>query len=160
MIRSIAFLALTGMVFSSCSKKESADTTKPGTEAAVTEAPAPASTQTPEAPHAFINLKTGSRIPGVIVASTKTDMVVAGDDGIEHKIPLSQVNSVEYGESSADQACSTGNSPARRAEASGGGTPQFAANAERNRSTAEVAGAGAIRATDTCGSAHGHDAYA
>jgi hypothetical protein len=35
----------------------------------------------------------------VIVASTKTDMVVAGDDGIEHKIPLSQVNSVEYGES-------------------------------------------------------------
>jgi hypothetical protein len=43
-------------------------------------------------------LKDGSKVPGTIVASSQTDMVVAGDDGIERKIPLTQVKSVEYGE--------------------------------------------------------------
>ena len=38
-------------------------------------------------------------MPGTIVASSPTDVVVAGDDGIERKIPLTQVKSVEYGES-------------------------------------------------------------
>ena len=37
-------------------------------------------------------------MPGTIVASSPTDVVVAGDDGIERKIPLTQVKSVEYGE--------------------------------------------------------------
>ena len=37
-------------------------------------------------------------MPGIIVASSQTDMVVAGDDGIERKIPLIQVKSVEYGD--------------------------------------------------------------
>jgi hypothetical protein len=38
-------------------------------------------------------------VPGTIVASSPTDVVVAGDDGIERKIPLTQVKSVEYGDS-------------------------------------------------------------
>jgi hypothetical protein len=50
-----------------------------------------------------VNLKSGGKVPGVIVASSKTDMVVAGSDGIEHKIPLEQVKSVEYGEAQPAQ---------------------------------------------------------
>ena len=54
-------------------------------------------------PHAFVHLKNGSKLPGIIVASTRTDMVVAGDDGVEHKVPLSQIKSVEYGDTPATQ---------------------------------------------------------
>jgi hypothetical protein len=43
-------------------------------------------------------LKDGSKVPGTIVASSPTDMVLAGDDGIERKIPMAQVKSVEYTE--------------------------------------------------------------
>jgi hypothetical protein len=46
-------------------------------------------------------LNDGSKVPGTIVASSATDMVVAGDDGIERKIPLKQVKSVQYGEAPA-----------------------------------------------------------
>jgi hypothetical protein len=38
------------------------------------------------------------------VASTQTDMVLAGDDGIERKIPLAQVKSVQYGTTAPSQA--------------------------------------------------------
>ncbi len=92
MTRGIAWLTLMGAVtFSSCSKKESVESSKQGAEA-------PAAAQPSGGPHAFVNLKDGSKVPGTIVASTQTDMVVAGDDGIERKIPLGQVKSVEYGE--------------------------------------------------------------
>ncbi len=93
---SLAAVTLLGMLaFCSCSKKESAETPPSGT-------PAPAATQpTPAAPHAVVLLKDGSKVPGAIVASSQTDMVVAGDDGIERKIPLAQVKSVEYGEAKA-----------------------------------------------------------
>lgn len=88
---SIAFVG--SVVFlGSCSKKE-------GTEAAVPQAEAQ---QTPGGgPHAVVQLKDGSKVPGVIVASTQTEMVVAGDDGIERKIPLTQVKGVAYGETPA-----------------------------------------------------------
>ncbi len=61
-------------------------------------------------PHAIVHLKNGSTVPGEIIASTQTDMVVAGDDGIERKIPLSQVKSVEY----AEAATSTPPAPVAR----------------------------------------------
>jgi hypothetical protein len=97
MSRSIAFLALMSMLFfSSCGKKESAEAPKSGGEA-------PAAVQPGGGPHVFVHLKDGSKVPGTIVASSQTDMVVAGDDGIERKIPLSQVASVEYGEAKAAQ---------------------------------------------------------
>jgi hypothetical protein len=102
MIRGIAFLAVTGMlVLSSCAKKES-------TEAPKSSAEAPAAAQPGSGPHAFVILKDGSKVPGTIVASSQTDMVVAGDDGIERKIPMAQVKSVEYGDAQPAQ-------PARQA---------------------------------------------
>jgi hypothetical protein len=79
-------------IFSSCAKRENADAAK---SAAETPAAAPATS----GPRAVVQLKDGITIPGTIVASSPTDVVVAGDDGIERKIPLTQVKSVEYGDS-------------------------------------------------------------
>ena len=111
MIRGIAFLTLIGtMILSSCAKKESPEATQPSAEVAKPTAEAPATAQS-AGPHAFVHLKNGNNVPGTIVASSQTDMVVSGDDGIEHKIPLSQIKSVEYGETTSKQATA----PATRA---------------------------------------------
>jgi hypothetical protein len=48
-------------------------------------------------------LTDGSKVPGTIVASSQTDMVVAGDDGIERKIPIAQVASVEYADAQPER---------------------------------------------------------
>jgi hypothetical protein len=91
-----------GLAFlSSCAKNESSDAPQPAAEAPAAATPA-------GGPHAFVHLKDGSKVPGTIVASSKTNMVVAGDDGIERKIPLDQIKSVEYGEVQAAE-------PARQA---------------------------------------------
>ncbi len=104
MTRRIAFFALTGMLaLCSCAKKEpeqpqaTAETPTPTAEA-------PAPVQPAGAPHVSVLLKDGSKVPGTIVASSQTDMVVAGDDGVERKIPLSQIQRVEYGEAPPAQA--------------------------------------------------------
>jgi hypothetical protein len=97
MSRSIVFLSLMSMLFlSSCGKKETAEAPKAGAEA-------PAAVQAVGGPHAFIHLKDGSRVPGAIVASSQTDMVVAGDDGIERKIPIAQIASVEYADAQPER---------------------------------------------------------
>ena len=90
MTRSFAVSALAGILcLSSCAKKESPEAPKPE---------APAAVQPGSGPHAVVHVKDGSSIPGTVVASSPTDMIVAGDDGIERKIPMAQVKSVEYGE--------------------------------------------------------------
>src|SRR2546426_1557332 len=88
----ISFLVFTCVLFLfSCTKKESAEAPNPA--AAPVEAPKPVG-----GPHAFVHLKDGSKVPGTIVASSQTDMVVAGDDGIEREIPVTQIQSGENGE--------------------------------------------------------------
>ncbi len=90
--RRSAVLGVLGIVFlSGCGKKEPAEPAKATPEAA-------APTQSGSGPHAVVQLKNGDKVPGTIVASSQADMTVAGDDGIERKIPLTQVKSVEYGE--------------------------------------------------------------
>ena len=90
MTHRIAIPTLIGLaLLSSCTKKDSND----GSNSAIE---APAVSQVAGGPHVFVSLQDGSKIPGTIVASSKTDMVVAGDDGIERKIPLSQIKSVDY----------------------------------------------------------------
>jgi hypothetical protein len=91
----IASLALTGAtLLTSCGKKEE-PAEAPKTAA---EAPAPAgAASTAGGPHAIVHLTDGSKVPGTVVASSQTDMTVDGDDGIERKIPLEKVKSVEYG---------------------------------------------------------------
>lgn len=129
MKRSIVFVVLTGvMILSSCAKKESGEA--PNSAAAA---------QSAGAQHASVNLKDGSKVPGTIVASSQTDMVVAGDDGIERKIPLTQIKSVEYGEVQKAE-------PAR--QASRGVAPQNRAAKEerapaRQQSSRQAAGGSA-----------------
>jgi hypothetical protein len=93
--RSIAaVVTIAVVVLSSCGRTEDLEAPK-----AVVETPAVS--QPAAGPHAFVHLKDGTKVPGTIVASSQTDMVVAGDDGIERKIPLAQIRSVEYAEESA-----------------------------------------------------------
>ncbi len=49
-----------------------------------------------ESQHAVIQLNDGTQVSGVVKSSSQTEMVVAGDDGIERKIPVTQVKSVTY----------------------------------------------------------------
>jgi hypothetical protein len=89
MTRCFAAFALAGILcLASCAKKESAEAPKPEAMAA----------QPGGGPHAVVHVKDGSSVPGTVVASSPTEMIVAGDDGIERKIPMAQVKSVEYGE--------------------------------------------------------------
>src|SRR5689334_22631447 len=78
----------------SCARKQDNDAPKTTAEAPAAAPAQPA--QPPSGPHAFVHLKDGSKVPGVVVASSQTDMVLDGDDGIERKIPLAQVQSVQY----------------------------------------------------------------
>jgi hypothetical protein len=90
MRRDIALLAVMSVAFfCSCGKKESGEAPKPAAEA-------PAAAQPIGGPHAFVHLTDGSKVPGTVVASSKEDMVVAGDDGIERRIPLDRIKSVEF----------------------------------------------------------------
>ncbi|MFB3829970.1 MAG: hypothetical protein ACE15B_24590 [Bryobacteraceae bacterium] len=111
MRRSIAVAVFVGMaILSSCAKKESAEAPQPAAEAQ------PAAAQTGGAPHVSVILKDGSKVPGAIVASTQEHMVVAGDDGIERKIPLAQVKSVDYSQAApAAQQARQAAPPARPA---------------------------------------------
>src|SRR5947207_10112121 len=94
MTRTITFVAFVCLALISCGKKESA-----GEPQKSADLPAAAQPPSGGGPHAFVRLKNGTKVPGSIVASSKTDLVLAGDDGIERKIPLTQVASVEYGDS-------------------------------------------------------------
>lgn len=96
-------LSLAVLLLSSCAKKETSEAPAPAAETAQ---PAAQTTQ-PAAepgPRAFVHLKDGTRVPGTIVASSKTDMVLAGNDGIERKIPLDKVRSVEYANAGTEPA--------------------------------------------------------
>jgi hypothetical protein len=103
--------------FYSCSKKQDTEAARPAAES-------PGAAQPAGGPHAIVHLKNGSNIPGTIVASSQTDMIVAGDDGIEHKIPLAQVKSVEYGEKAATPAARTQAPAPRRTVREAAAPPQ------------------------------------
>jgi hypothetical protein len=103
MRRVLAGLAFLGVVFlCGCAKKEEAEAPK----AADTAAPSQGG-----GTHVSVHLQDGSKILGTIVASTQTDMVLAGDDGIERKIPLTQVKSVEYGAATPKRESARRSSP-------------------------------------------------
>jgi hypothetical protein len=45
---------------------------------------------------ATVHLRSGGTASGAVVASTPTEIKLAGDDGVTHTIPTSQVRSIEY----------------------------------------------------------------
>jgi hypothetical protein len=58
------------------------------------------STQT-TGPRATVQMRDGSRVSGMVLASTAAELRIAGDDGISRTIPMSAVRSVEYGDAPA-----------------------------------------------------------
>jgi hypothetical protein len=103
MRRILVCLAIAAVVcLSGCAKKEEVEPVKQADAAAPSQG---------GGAHVSVHLQDGSRIPGTIVASTQTDMVVAGDDGIERKIPLTQVKSVEYGATAPKRPAAAQSSP-------------------------------------------------
>jgi hypothetical protein len=91
MRRGILLLAAAALV-ASCSGSKQA-TPAPAAQPAA-EATTPA--QPAGGPHAVVHLQNGGTVAGTIVASSQTDMTLDGDDGIERKIPMAQVKSVNY----------------------------------------------------------------
>lgn len=49
-----------------------------------------------ESQHAVVQLNDGSQVSGVVKSSAQNEIVVAGDDGIERRIPMAQVKAVTY----------------------------------------------------------------
>jgi len=48
--------------------------------------------------HATVQMKDGTKVTGTVVASSPSEITLAGDDSISRTIPMQQVRSVEYGE--------------------------------------------------------------
>ncbi len=86
MQRLVFLIALLALVLSSCSRQETASSSKP---------------------HATILLRDGTRVMGAVVASSTAEITVAGDDNISRTIPMSQVRSIDYDESPQPAATPT-----------------------------------------------------
>jgi hypothetical protein len=75
-------------------------------------------------PRATVQMRDGSRVSGMVLSSTSTELKVAGDDGVTRIIPMATVRAVNYGEAS-DVASSAPApaAPVRRTPAAAAATP-------------------------------------
>ncbi len=154
MSRWIAILAFLGvLLISACAKKEAPEAQQPASGTVAQPQAQPPAQSAAGGPHVYVHLKDGSQVPGAIVASSATDMVVAGDDGIERKIPLDKVASVEYREAQPEQQpqqAARESAPARTARQSAPARPQAAQpRGEAPAAPAAVAGANPMQAAVT-----------
>jgi hypothetical protein len=86
MTRLLVLTAVLALALSSCAKKEA------GT--------APAG----NGQHATVTMRDGSKVAGVVTASSAAEITLTGDDRITRTIPMDQVQSVTYGETAAAPA--------------------------------------------------------
>jgi hypothetical protein len=70
--------------------------------------PAPATA----AAHATVQLRDGTSVSGSVLASSPTEIQIAGDDKITRTIPMTQVKSVDYGDAPAATPMAAANPPA------------------------------------------------
>ena len=75
---------------------------------------------------ATVQLRDGSSVTGTVVSSSGSEIKIAGDDNVTRTLPMSDVRSVDYGETPATAA--TGATPAPTA---GSGAPTMAASVPR-----------------------------
>ena len=50
------------------------------------------------APHATLQMRDGTTLSGVVLASSPAEIKILGDDKVTRNIPMSQVRSVDYGD--------------------------------------------------------------
>ena len=66
--------------------------------------------QAPSGQHATILMRDGTSLTGTVTATSPTDITLAGDDNTTHAIPMTQVKSIEYGDTGAAQTSAAQNS--------------------------------------------------
>jgi len=96
--RSVVLVTLSAFLFSACSQK-----TGPATATA----------------HATVQLRDGTSVSGAVLASSPTEIQIAGDDKITRTIPMTQVKSVDYG----DAPMAAANPPAATSPATSNPAP-------------------------------------
>jgi hypothetical protein len=69
--------------------------------------------------HATILMRDGTTLAGTVTATSPSEITLAGDDNAPHTIPMTQVRTIEYDDTSAAPASPTqpGATPTRRASA-------------------------------------------
>jgi len=97
---------------------------------------------TDNAPHVMVITHDGTRVEGALVENSSTRITVAGDDGITRTIPVTQVNSIEYGGAPSNMET----------------TPQQAASPNPVRKTADRSVSRTRRQPDGETEAHSHPA--
>jgi hypothetical protein len=60
-----------------------------------------ACTSSEAGPHATVQLKDGTSVSGTVASTTASEIRITGDDNVTHAIPMSQVQSVDYGDAAA-----------------------------------------------------------
>ena len=68
--------------------------------------------QPAEKRQATVLLQDGSQISGAVVASSASEITLAGEDNIKRTIPMSQVKSVQYAETAPEQEAPAASAPA------------------------------------------------
>jgi hypothetical protein len=63
-------------------------------------------------PHATVQMRDGTAVAGTVLASSPTEIKLAGDDKITRTIPMAQVRSVDYGDTAAAAPAPVMSSPA------------------------------------------------
>jgi hypothetical protein len=81
-------------------------------------------------PRATVQMRDGSRVSGMVVSSTSTELRVVGDDGVTRIIPMSTVRALNYGEASEVASSAVApTAPLRRAPAAAPAPPSQSAAA-------------------------------
>lgn len=99
--RWLVAVILSAFLFSSCSKS-------PATATA----------------HATVQLRDGTSVSGAVLASSPSEIQIAGDDKITRTIPMTQVKTVDYGDAPAASPVAAANPPAATTPAPPAATPE------------------------------------
>jgi hypothetical protein len=67
-----------------------------------------ACSSTEAGPHATVQLKDGTSVSGTVASTTASEIRITGDDNVTHAIPMSQVQSVDYGDAAAAEPAKPG----------------------------------------------------
>src|SRR5215831_9299723 len=67
--------------------------------------------------HATILMRDGATLTGTVTATSSSEITLAADDNTTHKVPMTQVKSIEYDDTAPAQTAATPTRPASAARA-------------------------------------------
>jgi hypothetical protein len=89
------------------------------------------------APHATVLLRDGTSVTGTVTDNSPAKITLVGDDGITRTIPVTQVNSIQYGNASPSTETAAGNAPPPPQQPSGSNPVHRAASHEGTRTRSD-----------------------